>query len=376
MNTNSDLTRITDYIKEMLPWAHGHQINAIVTFVAALLDQQTGNQAQLARTQGNQEAACKRFSRLLHNPRLAPQALADAVCQQALRQLPKQGLVPCTIDWTSEGDQHLCVVSLVLGQRAVPIYWRAYQQSVLKGRKKRYELAVVKRAFRLITQVVAPARLRVTADRGFADTDLFALLDQLHLRFVIRVKGDTKVGWGGAWHKLKQVPFVGHSKHRTLGWVDYCQSAPTRAWVTMSRQRNRQGQWQTWFLLSNYVASSHAHATTYGQRFRCEEGFRDAKWYLGFAQARIACIHAWARLFAFFAAALLLLTTLGTFLFLQGPRHLAQALLRRVASRRKSHCELSLITATLALLHQDWTWLVCLLPNTKFKLEGTLHNVS
>ncbi len=376
MKSNSDLTRITDYIKEMLPWAHGHQIKGIVTFVTALLDQQTGNQAQLARTQGNQEAACKRFSRLLHNERLSPKRLADAVCQQALHQLPKQGVVRCTIDWTSEGDQHLCVVSLVLGQRAVPVYWRAYQQSVLKGRMKRYELAVVKRAFHLITQVVAPARLRVTADRGFADSDLFALLDQRHLRFIIRVKGNTKVCWGGTWQKLNHLKFVGHSKHRTCGWVDYCESDPCHAWLTMSRARNRQGQWQTWFLLSNEVAGATTQAHEYGQRFRCEEGFRDAKWYLGFAQARIACIQAWSRLFALFALALLLLTTLGTFVFLQGPRHLARLHLRRVASRRKGRCELSLLTATLTLLQQDWTWLRCLLPSTKFNLEKTLHNVS
>ena len=376
MKINSDLTRITDYIKEMLPWAHGHQVKALTTFVAAILEKQTGNQAALARTQGNQEAACKRLARLLHNPRLAPKALTEAVCQQALRQLPRQGIVRCTIDWTSEGDQHLLVVSLVIGRRAVPIYWRAYAQSVLKGQMKRYELAVVKRAFQLITQVVAPRRLRLTADRGFADGALFALLEQLHLPFVIRVKGDTKVCWGGQWQKLKQLKFVGASKHRTLGWVDYCQSAPSHAWLTMSRQRNRHGQWQTWYLLSNYAAAATAHATEYGQRFGCEEGFRDAKWYLGFKQARITCIHAWSRLFAFFALALLVLTTLGTFMFLQGPRHLAQQHLRRVASRRRGRCELSLITATLALLQQDWQWLLCLLPNTKFNLEKTLHNVS
>jgi hypothetical protein len=29
-----------------------------------------------------------------------------------------------------------------------------------------------------------------------------------------------------------------------------------------------------------------------------EEGFRDAKWYLGFKQARIVCIQAWSQLFA------------------------------------------------------------------------------
>jgi hypothetical protein len=36
-----------------------------------------------------------------------------------------------------------------------------------------------------------------------------------------------------------------------------------------------------------------------------EEGFRDATWSLGFAQARITAMHAWARLFALCAIALL-----------------------------------------------------------------------
>ena len=102
MKINSDLTRIADYIKEMLPWAHGHQRKALTTFVAAILEKQTGNQAALARTQGNQEAACKRLGRLLHHPRLAPKALAEAVCRQALRQLPRHGIVRCALDWTSE----------------------------------------------------------------------------------------------------------------------------------------------------------------------------------------------------------------------------------------------------------------------------------
>lgn len=214
------------------------------------------------------------------------------------------------------------------------------------------------------------------ADRGFADRELFALLDQLRLRFIIRVKGHTKVQWGGAWRKLNQLKFVGHNKHRTLGWVDYCESAPYQAWLTMSRARNRHRQWQTWYLLSNYAAAATTHSAEYGHRFGCEEGFRDSKWYLGFKQARIACIRAWARLFALFACALLVLTTLGTFLFLQGPRHLARQHLRRIASRRKGRCELSLITATLSLLQQDWSWLRCLLPCTKFNLEKTLHHVS
>jgi hypothetical protein len=53
MTTSESTTRLQDYIKELLPWAHGHQLKSIATFVAAILEKQTGNQAELARTQGN-----------------------------------------------------------------------------------------------------------------------------------------------------------------------------------------------------------------------------------------------------------------------------------------------------------------------------------
>ena len=78
-------TRLREYIRELLPWAQGHQLNALTTFVAAIFDKQTGCQAALARTLGNQEAALRRLSRLLHNERLRPQDLAEAVCRAAAR---------------------------------------------------------------------------------------------------------------------------------------------------------------------------------------------------------------------------------------------------------------------------------------------------
>jgi hypothetical protein len=104
MKTNSNLTRLDDYIKETLPWAHGHQLKAISAFVESIIETQTGCQAELARTQGNQEAACKRLSRLLHNQRLSPKDLAEWLCLRALEQLPRSGQVRLTIDWTTEGD--------------------------------------------------------------------------------------------------------------------------------------------------------------------------------------------------------------------------------------------------------------------------------
>jgi Transposase DDE domain len=376
MTTEIEPTRVEEFIKEMMPWAHGHQIKAITKFVLAIIEKQTGCQAELARTQGNQEAATKQLSRLLHNPRLKPKDFAKWLCLQVLtNQVPRSGRVRLTIDWTSEDDQHLLVVSLVVGRRALPIFWRAYSQSALKGRMKRYELAIIKSAFKLIFQYVKPGRIRLSADRGFPDDDLFALLDELGIDYIIRVKGSVKVFYRGEWVKLRTIRFEGNSRRRSLGRLYYCEKSPRQLWIAMSRARNKQGKLETWYLVSNLKLRAKAMAKEYGFRFCCEEGFRDAKWYLGFAEARVKEIEAWSRLFALFAIALLVLTTLGMALLIRGDPG-ARQLLRRVASRRKGRYELSLVAAIIALVQKDHSLFAALSPQTKLNLEATLSNVS
>jgi hypothetical protein len=329
----------------------------------------------LAGSFGKQEAAVKRVSRLLHHERLDPRLLADAVLLQALHQLPQHGKVRLAIDWTIEAAQHLLVVSLIVGRRAVPVYWRAYDAAVLKGRMKRYELAVIRRAVGRVAQAVGKRRVIVTADRGFADVALFTLLSQLGVPFIIRVKAGTHVAFQGTWRKLGQLRFRGHERHRSFGALPYCESCPQRLWVSKSRARDAKGNWSIWHLVSNRPLAAPAAANEYGHRFGCEEGFRDAKWWLGFAKARIAQIKAWSRMFALFAIALLVMTSLGSKLILaQGPR--AKELRRRVVSRRRGRCELGLVSAMVSLLQRDKTLYNDLCPHVKLKLEATLENVS
>jgi len=102
---DSTTTRLDEYIMHMLPWAHGHQRKALRDFVQPIIDQQTGCQAQLARSFGHQEAAAKRLSRLVHNERLALRHVADAVLLQALVQCPAHGPVRLPLDWTIVGRQ-------------------------------------------------------------------------------------------------------------------------------------------------------------------------------------------------------------------------------------------------------------------------------
>jgi hypothetical protein len=100
------------------------------------------------------------------------------------------------------------VVSLVVGRRAVPIHWRAYDATVLKGRMQRYELAVIRRALTGVSRKIGRRRLWGTADRGFADVALFTLLTQWQVAFVIRGKKSTKVLIEGAWRRLQRGAFV------------------------------------------------------------------------------------------------------------------------------------------------------------------------
>jgi hypothetical protein len=225
----------------MLPWAHGHQRTAIRDFVQALIAQQTGCQAQLARSFGNQEAATRRLSRLLHNERLEPRHVADAVLLQALVHLPAHGPVRLAIDWTTEGHQHLLVVSLIVGRRAVPLYWRAYDATVLKGRMQRYALAVIGRTVTRVVQQVGCRRVRITADRGFAAVALCTLLTGLRVACVIRVKKRTKICLAGVRRRLDTLRFAGNTRRRPLGRLLYCAEHPQPLWVTMSRKRDRQG---------------------------------------------------------------------------------------------------------------------------------------
>jgi hypothetical protein len=370
-NQESSATRLTEYITELLPWAHGHQLKAIVDFVAAIIEKQTANQAELARQFGNQEAAVKRLSRLLHNQRLSPKALAEAVLQQALAHLPRTGKVRLAIDWTIEGRHHLLVVSLVTGARALPIYWRAYEQAVLKGRMRRYECAVIKRVINRLKKRLGRRRLIVTADRGFADVDLAQLFEDLKVEYIIRVKNSTKIVFEGEWRKLQTLRFQGNARHRNLGRLEYCERSPHRLFVTMSRARNRQGKWEIWYLISNCPHRAKQAADEYQRRFGCEQGFRDVKWELGFSQARIEAVPAWSRMFALFAIALMVVVTLGMKLLVRGAKA-AFGLLRRVASRRKPGWNLSLVSAMISLLNLDKSLFQHLSAHTRFNLEAVL----
>jgi Transposase DDE domain len=369
MTQHSLTTRLDHYINTMLPETHGHQRKAFRDFVAALLVVRTCCQAALARTFPNFEAASRRLTRWLHNPRLQPQAQARAHAQAVLAQLPLAGPVRIALDWTTEDHQHLLVASLLVGRRAVPLYWEAYTTGELKGCQRALEHAFVEELFEKLLLGLERERLLVTADRGFCEGKLLGQLEALRVPFVFRLPAHVTVYQDQQWRKLGSLAMGGSTRRRALGRLWVMRSQPRRYWVAQARARNRKGRWEYWHLVSNRPLAALTMAQEYARRSGCEEGFRDAKRLLGFAHARIAEIQAWARLFALVAAALLVLTQLGSQLMHHPQR---QPWLRQVRSRRRTRTELSLVAAVCQVLDHVPSFSALLTPHAKLNLEAAL----
>jgi len=349
---------------------HGHRRNGFADFVFALILTRSCCQAKLARTFDNEEAALKRLGRFLHNDAIKAEETAKAVGHFVATRLPASDWIRIAVDWTIEDDKHLLVATLIVGSRGVPIFWKPYEATHLKGKMRAYETSFLTELVRTVLKGIRRDRILITADRGFADTALLALLDHLGVVYVIRTKGNIKVLVDEQWRKLNTLRFRTNQRQRALGKVAYCACSPARVFLSMARKRTKKGRWGVWYLVSNHDWPPASAAREYARRWNCESGFRDAKSVLGFSDARIEDIDAWARMFALVAIALLVMIRIGVAL-VTVPEHLSR-LLRRVRSRRRARSEVSLVRAIADMLKTSselWEWLV---HRGKLNLETAL----
>jgi len=343
--------------------------------VFAIIEQRTAVQAGLAEVFGNQEAAGKRIARLLQNPRISPKELSEMVFEQTLKQLPKVGKVRLAFDWTIENKHYLLVLSLVRNGRAIPIFWRGYEEKRLSGKMKKLERGMLKRVLKRLTEKVGKRRIILTADRGFACVETFRLLKREKIAFVIRVKCNTLIQLRGVWRSLKSIELKADGEKQKIGKVRYCRSDAENLEMAVSCVKATDEGKDRWYLVSNMKWSAEKMMDEYRRRFWCEEGFRDVKWTLGFAKARIKEIKAWTRMFGLHAIAMLVLASVESEILLKNEKQGAEKM-REVASRRKEGWNISLITGTIKLLKQNKSLYNCLNPFIKFNLHNILQNVS
>src|SRR5262249_29366387 len=270
MTQHSRTTRLEHYINTIMAETHGHQRKAFGDFITALLVVRTCCQATLARYFANFEAASRRLTRWLHNPRLEPPAQARAHAQAVVAQLPLAGTVRVASDWTTADQQHLLVASLIVGRRAVPLYWEAYTTAERKGQQRAVEQAFRRQVVEQEVAKVERERLVVTADRGFGDGTLLAELARLQVPFVLRLPAHITVCLDQQWQKLGSLRMGHTTRRRALGRLWCLHSNPQRCWVTQARAHNKKGRWQYWHLVSNRPLSAITMAHEYARRFGCE----------------------------------------------------------------------------------------------------------
>ncbi len=134
--------------------------------------------------------AIKQVDRMLSNTGID---VWDSFARWVPHQIGEARDILVAMDWTDfdHDDQSTLALHLVTGHgRAAPLLWLSVWKEELKDRRNDYEDACLRR---LATLVPAGCRVTILADRGFGDQKLFAFLDELGFRYVIRFRGNIHV---------------------------------------------------------------------------------------------------------------------------------------------------------------------------------------
>jgi hypothetical protein len=191
--------------------------------------------------------------------------------------------------------------------RATPLVWLSVFKDELKDARNAYEDASLRRLAEVLPDGV---RATLLADRGFADTKLFGFLGELGFDYVIRLKGNTKVGaadgttcpaaegQGGRARKLRDATVTGAQ-------------CPVGAVVCVHAKDMK----EPWCLVTgNGDATAPQIIALYSKRWRVEPSFRDTKdlrFGMGLSSVHISDPQRRDRLLLLNAFAVVLLTLLG-----------------------------------------------------------------
>ena len=254
--------------------------------------------------------AIKQVDRLLSNKGIDPWSLFEQWVPFVLAQRTEAVVA---LDWTDfDADgQTTAMLHLVSSHgRATPLVWKTTLKSELKDRQTTIEDEVIGRFLEL-----APREVKVTllADRGFADQELYAMLERLNCDYVIRMRGNIMVeSEQGEKREAKDwTPKNGHGRRLLNARVTVRGRTPVPA-VVCSRAAGMKDSW----CLATSRADLRAGEVVklYGRRFTIEEAFRDTKdprFGMGLVQARVNSPERRDRLLLVAALAIALLTLLG-----------------------------------------------------------------
>ena len=216
------------------------------------------------------------------------------------------------LDWTDfdRDDQSTLALHLITRHgRATPLMWTTVIKSALEGWRNAHEDALLMRFGKALPEGV---QVTLLADRGFGDSALYALLDELGFDFVIRFRECIQVtdAAGQTRTAAEWVSANGRAKH-LIGASVTGEKRPIPAVVCVKAKAMK----DAWCLaVGNCETKAADVIKLYGKRFTIEESFRDIKnlrFGMGLSTRRIGQPVRRDRLLLIGAVAAVLLTLLG-----------------------------------------------------------------
>jgi hypothetical protein len=253
--------------------------------------------------------AVKQVDRLLSNPRIEAWDVFATWVPEMVG--PRKDIV-VAMDWTdfdADGQATLALKLVTRHGRATPLIWLSVLKDELSNARNDYEDACLRRLAEVLPDDV---KVTILADRGFADTKLFGFLAALGFAYVIRLKGNTKVGAADGTTR-PAAEWVGQGgRARKLREATVTEAQCPVGAVVCVHARDMKEPWC--LVTSDAAAPSRQIIDLYAKRWKVEPSFRDTKdlrFGMGLSSARIGDPQRRDRLLLLNAFAVVLLTLLG-----------------------------------------------------------------
>jgi hypothetical protein len=253
--------------------------------------------------------AVKQVDRLLSNAGVSPWELFARWVPEAVGDRKE---IVVALDWTdfdADGQATLAFNLVTRHGRATPLMWLTMLKDELAGRRNDIEDACLARLADLLP---AATKTTILADRGFGDRKLFDYLTKLGFAYVIRFRGDIRVG-AAAGENRPAAAWVGKGgRARHLRGASVTAAAQPVGAVVCVHAKNMKEPWC--LAASNADAPAREIVNLYAKRWTIEPSFRDTKdlrFGMGLAAVRIGDPQRRDRLLLLNAFAVLRLTLLG-----------------------------------------------------------------
>lgn len=260
-------------VQALLPGLHGHQAKGLAAMALAMscrLSCRLSEIAPAAPSAALPASGERRFQRLLANPRLRTQALADALAAGLLASRGP-GRLLLTLDESTPREPLKCLrVSVGYQRRCLPLAWRCYDPSAMPAPMDELVRALL---LRVAACLPPGASVTLLADRGLAWPSLLDLCAELGWHYVLRLQGPTRLRRDG----LAECALADLTPRPGRSWAGAGEVFKKGGW----RALNVVASWpdgadEPWLLVSD-LPPTPARLRDYAKRMWIEESFRDDK---------------------------------------------------------------------------------------------------